>query len=311
MKIGFLFAGQGAQYPGMGKSLYECSKAARKVFDDAGEEIKDRCFNGTKESLRQTQITQPCVYIVGMAAYSALIESIDIEPVGVAGFSLGEYSALTAAKVIENIDIGLKIVTRRGELMMKAGLGDDGAPIGGMTAALGKREEILKYVDSAREDGILSAVNFNSPSQTVVAGDKAALKRFGEKASGSKVKVIPLSVGTAFHTSMMRPAVEPLRQLLIEAELKKPALKIYCNLTGKEIEGSIACVMAKQAESPVRWQETIENMAADGIEILIEIGPGKALSGMVRKTAPQITTMNVEDKESLEKTVETLRGKST
>ena len=307
MKIGFLFAGQGAQYPGMGKSLYECSPAAKNIFDEAGEAIKENCFNGTEETLKQTHVTQPCVYIVAMAAYSALLEAVQITPAGIAGFSLGEYSALTAAGVIDSIKKGLAIVTRRGELMLKAGTGEDGSRMGAMAAAIGKREDILRCVEAARESGILEGVNFNSPTQTVVAGDKAALERFREKAAENKIKAIPLSVGTAFHTPMMAPVMEPLRQLLSGADLKEPSLKIYCNLTGNEIGRPIADVMAKQAANPVFWQETIENMVSHGIELMIEFGPGKALCGMVKKTAPQITTLNVEDKESLEKTIETLR----
>jgi len=310
MKIGLLFAGQGAQYPGMGKDLYEGSAAAKEVFDIAGEDIKEICFNGSAEALKQTQVTQPCVYIVTMAAYMALVKAAGsrLQPAGVAGFSLGEYSALTAAGVIDDIKKGLGIVSRRGELMMGAGTDENGDPKGGMAAALGKRQDILACVESARGNGILEGVNFNTPAQTVVAGDLCALARFKEKATENRIRVVPLSVSTAFHTPMMRPAADKLRQLLLMSELKKPALKVYCNVSGKELTGSAAEIMAKQAESPVLWQETIENMASDGIGAMIEIGPGTALSGMVRKIAPQMITYNVEDMESLKKTTQALAG---
>jgi len=305
MKIGLLFAGQGAQYPGMGRSLYECSAAARKVFDLAGEDIKDRCFNGTKETLRQTQVTQPCVYVVAMAAYEALLEMTDgkLSPAGVAGFSLGEYSALTAAGVIEDVKKGLEIVRLRGELMLQAGKGD-----GGMIAAFGKRQEILNCVEAAREDGILAGANFNTPIQTVVAGDMDALTRFSKKAAENKIKVVALSVSAAFHTSMMEQAAEPLRRMLLGAGLKKPKLKVYCNVTGGELGEDVVGTMAKQVRSPVLWQETIENMTGDGIDMFVELGPGATLSGMVRKIAHGTAVLNVEDEKSLKKAAETLSG---
>ena len=323
MRLGLLFAGQGAQYPGMGKSLYEKSSAARKVFDDAGGQIKDWCFNGTKEMMRQTRITQPCIYIVTMAAYQSFLEEISkfgehfwdsIELTGVAGFSIGEYAALTAAGIIEDIEKGLEIVTKRGELMFMAGVDESGNPKGGMIAAFGKRREILKCVEIARMDGILEGVNFNSQVQTVVAGDNSALKRFKKAAVENKIKVIPLTVGTAFHSPMMAPASEPLRRILMESELRTPVSKVYCNLTGgdlfcgkhfeeDEITEYLADVMAKQIKSPVLWQETIENMAGDGIDALIEIGPGRTLCGIVKKISHDIVTFNIEDEESLEKTM--------
>jgi [acyl-carrier-protein] S-malonyltransferase len=311
MKTALLFAGQGAQYPGMGKELYEKSAAAKKVFDDAGETIKENCFNGTKEDLMRTEVTQPCVYAVNIAAYAAFIEyasqaGVSVSPAGMAGFSLGEYAALTAAGVIDDVKKGLDIVAGRGELMMKAGCGADGKPLGGMAAALGDRQVILECVEAAREDGVLNAVNFNSPTQTVVAGDFSALERFSKAARERRVKAIPLSVGAAFHTPMMAPAAEPLKQLLLKAGLKKPACKIYCNLTGNEIPEDIAEAMADQMKSPVLWQQTIENMTADGIETFIELGPGSTLSGLVRKIAPGARTLNVEDWKSLEAAVSAL-----
>jgi len=308
MKTGLLFTGQGAQYTGMGRDLYENSAAAGRVFDLTGEEIKNRCFYGTKEVLRQTRVTQPCIYTVAMAAYEALLEAAGgaLKPSGVAGFSLGEYCALTAAGVICDIKKGLEIVTRRGELMSDAGVGEGGAVIGGMTAAFGKRPDILKCVEAARGDGVLEGANFNTPTQTVVAGDMGALSRFRQKAAENRVKVVPLNVSAAFHTTMMERAAEPLRRLLLDTGLQKPRLKVYCNVTGSELGGDVAEIMARQVKSPVLWQETIENMAADGIDTFIELGPGDVLSGMVKKIAPGTATLNVEDMESLKKTVQAL-----
>jgi len=326
MKIGLLFAGQGAQYPGMGKNLYENSIAAKKVFDDAGEQIKEWCFESEKETLRLTHVTQPSVYVTTMAAYQAFLEAVSalgkpfadsLEIAGVAGFSLGEYSALTSAGVISSIEKGLEIVKPRGELMYKAGADDDGNQKGSMSAAFGKREDILKCVSEARQESVLEGVNFNSKMQTVVAGSRDALDRFKEIATANKIKVVPLSVSTAFHSPMMNPAIEPLRQILLKSDLKLPSTKVYCNITGDDIFGGkiltdgevtkhIADVMAKQAGSPVYWQETLENMKRDGIDVFIEIGPGTILSGLAKKTLSDITTLNVEDCESLEKTINRL-----
>lgn len=310
----------------MGKSLYDSSEAAKKVFDAAGDQIKYWCFEGTKEMLRETNITQPSVYTVTMAAYEAFLEAMDkadkdfwsnIQIVGISGFSLGEYAALTAAGTIDDLQKGIDIVIKRGNLMGQAGVDENGNPKGSMTAAFGERSEILECVELSREDGILEAVNFNSPVQTVVAGDFAALERFKEVAGQRKIKARPLSVSTAFHSPMMAPAANALKDILIDAGLKSPGVKVYSNVTAKDMmEGYggptgaesefISDLMAKQAMSPVYWQEIVENMAADGAEILIEIGPGTTLSGIVKKVNSEILTLNIEDLESLEKTISVL-----
>ncbi|MGI6721446.1 MAG: ACP S-malonyltransferase [Anaerovoracaceae bacterium] len=323
MKAGIMFAGQGAQYPGMGKDLYENSNAAREVFDAAGEQVKDWCFNGTKEMLRQTHITQPSIYTVTMAAYKALREKLDAHPelgpafeiVGYAGFSLGEYSALTAAGALTDIAAGQSIVTKRGNWMNEAGMDENGEQRGGMVAGFGRREDICAVVEEARGDDILEAVNFNSPVQTVVAGTKPALERFIEVAKEKKVKAKMLSVSTAFHSPLMIPAAKKLKQLLLESEIRKPDHKIYSNVTGRDMmenyDGGdiveyVADLMSRQAMSPVYWQETIENMVKDGVELVIEVGPGKTLSGLAKKIDKNLKTLHVEDQESLEKTIEEL-----
>lgn len=325
MKIGLLFAGQGAQYPGMGKDLYDNSIEAREIFDLAGQDIKAWCFEGSKEILRQTNVTQPCVYTVTMAAYETFMEELskmepylknEVEIAGMAGFSLGEYAALTASGGIQSFETGLNIVRNRGTWMSEAGKGPEGENKGGMIAAFGDRELILEYVEVAREDGILEGVNFNSPIQTVVAGDESALQRFLLKAKElGGVKTVPLSVGTAFHCSMMEPVTPKLQEILLASELKKPNIKTYSNVTGKDImEGHsgdearwLAEIMARQTKAPVYWQETIENMKSDGINTFIEIGPGKTLSGLVRKIDDSLITMNIEDSNTLMKTMATLK----
>lgn len=344
MKLGIVFSGQGAQYPGMGLDLYENSKAAREVFDDAGEEVKKWCFHGTAEELKQTRVTQPSVYTVTMAAYEAFLEaaaeagldveiaradareskSADIQVVGFAGFSLGEYAALTAAGAVDEIGKGLRIVQDRGVFMQAAGQDDAGENISGMAAAFGKRTEIEAAVEEAKQGRVLEAVNFNSPIQTVVAGEIAALDTFAEVAKAKKIKAKRLPVSTAFHCALMQPAAEKLLPVLQKANMKLPKNKIYSDATAEDIMANysgdigdekkvaeyLAGVMAKQAMSPVYWQEIVENMVSDGAEAIIEIGPGKTLSGLIKKITKEAVPIHVEDKKSLEETISALAEKA-
>ena len=323
MKIGIVFAGQGAQYSGMGKDLYDSYPQAKEIFDLAGDQIKEWCFEGNAETLKQTHVTQPTIYTVSMAAYKALLAELEknglsdkLEIDAVAGFSLGEYSALTAAGVIPKISEGVEIVAQRGTLMQEAGRDEDGNAKGTMAAALGKREKILDLVEQAREDGILEGVNFNSPKQTVVAGDKAAVARFAELAKENRIKAIPLSVSTAFHSPMMIPAAEKLKDVLRQAELKMPEITVYADVTaddimkdydGGDLKDYLVEIMAKQAMSPVYWEEIIRRFEADGVKAIIEVGPGTTLSGLTKKTCKEIAALNVENVETLQETIAQLK----
>ena len=323
MKIGIVFAGQGAQYSGMGKDLYDSYPQAKEIFDLAGDQIKEWCFEGDAETLKQTHVTQPTIYTVSMAAYKALLAELEknglsdkLEIDAVAGFSLGEYSALTAAGVIPKISEGVEIVAQRGTLMQEAGRDEDGDAKGTMAAALGKREKILDLVEQAREDGILEGVNFNSPKQTVVAGDKAAVARFAELAKENRIKAIPLSVSTAFHSPMMIPAAEKLKDVLRQAELKMPEITVYADVTaddimkdydGGDLKDYLVEIMAKQAMSPVYWEEIIRRFEADGVKAIIEVGPGTTLSGLTKKTCKEIAALNVENVETLQETIAQLK----
>ena len=323
MKIGIVFAGQGAQYSGMGKDLYDSYPQAKEIFDLAGDQIKEWCFEGDAETLKQTHVTQPTIYTVSMAAYKALLAELEknglsdkLEIDAVAGFSLGEYSALTAAGVIPKISEGVEIVAQRGTLMQEAGRDEDGNAKGTMAAALGKREKILDLVEQAREDGILEGVNFNSPKQTVVAGDKAAVARFAELAKENRIKAIPLSVSTAFHSPMMIPAAEKLKDVLRQAELKMPEITVYADVTaddimkdydGGDLKDYLVEIMAKQAMSPVYWEEIIRRFEAGGVKAIIEVGPGTTLSGLTKKTCKEIAALNVENVETLQETIAQLK----
>lgn len=319
IRYGIVFAGQGAQKPGMGKSLYEASPAARSVFDRAGDEIKYDCFEADAERLKQTEVTQPAVYAMDMAAYAALRETLGIdeggfsEPLGVAGFSLGEYGAYTAAGVIGSLEEGLELVKIRSLLMKAAGTAPDGTQLGAMAAGMGDRDAVLALVGNARGEDVLEAVNFNSPMQTVVAGDKVAIERFVTLAAEDRslgVKAIPLSVSGAFHSQLMRPAAEGLIEALADYSFYEPSLPLYLNVTGGtyeeyseaavgKVNAKVKALMVCQINSPVYWQTIIETMVADGIEAIVEVGPGKTLTGLVKKIAPEITAMNVEDAISL------------
>ena len=323
MKIGIVFAGQGAQYSGMGKDLYDSYPQAKEIFDLAGDQIKEWCFEGDAETLKQTHVTQPTIYTVSMAAYKALLAELEknglsdkLEIDAVAGFSLGEYSALTAAGVIPKISEGVEIVAQRGTLMQEAGRDEDGNAKGTMAAALGKREKILDLVEQSREDGIMEGVNFNSPKQTVVAGDKAAVARFAELAKENRIKAIPLSVSTAFHSPMMIPAAEKLKDVLRQAELKMPEITVYADVTaddimkdydGGDLKDYLVKIMAKQAMSPVYWEEIIRRFEADGVKAIIEVGPGTTLSGLTKKTCKEIAALNVENVETLQETIAQLK----
>ena len=341
MKIACLFAGQGAQYPGMGSDLYEKYENSRQVFDAAGEKIKNLCFEGTAEELRLTENTQPCVYTVTMAAYEEFISRFeaektqDAEIAAMAGFSLGEYAALTAAGVIPDIATGVELMEHRGRYMGEAGRNEAGENIGTMAAAIGDRAKVLECVEKARGNGILVAANINAPTQTVVSGDRDAVERFTQIAKEARLRVTPLAVGSAFHSPMMSPASEKMRSLILTKELKPSDFPVYSNLTARPIseyrkgaasEGAaaagqmpsevssapqtpedIADAMALQLMSPVQWVSTIENLKAEGIDTVSEFGPGKTLCGLVKKIDKSIKTYNVENAESLEATLEALR----
>ncbi|MDR2355395.1 MAG: ACP S-malonyltransferase [Clostridiales Family XIII bacterium] len=329
MKAGLLFAGQGAQYEGMGKSLYDAYPAARGIFDRAGDEIKRLCFAGTRADLRQTHITQPTVFTVDVAAYAALREGLAREGLaeadggglaiaGLAGFSLGEYAALTAAGCIADFESALALVEKRGAYMAEAGRDAAGEQKGAMLAVFGERQAVLEAVASARAGDILEAVNFNAPTQTVAAGDLAAIDRLRKRVKETDgLKAVPLNVSAAFHSPMMEPASERLAEAVRDMDFSAPRVRVYANTTGRDLtEGKPAALsdaawirarLALQLKSPVYWQETIENMAADGIELFIELGPGQTLTGLVKKISPKARTLNVAEAEGLESALSSIK----
>lgn len=302
-KVAFVFAGQGAQTPGMGKSLYETSRAARRVMD-AAEAIRpgtlSMCFEGDASSLSQTVNTQPCLYMVDYACAEALREE-GVEPDCVAGFSLGEIAAAAFAGMM-SFEEGMRLVMRRAQLMHQCA----GKYPGGMAAILRLQPDKVLEVCSRFEAAW--PVNYNCPGQIVVACAQDSLEQLMAEVRAEGGRAMKLNVSGAFHSPCMQEAADGLAAYLQEHPLKMPRIPVYANRTARPYEGDLNALMARQAASPVRWQQSVENMKADGVSTFVEVGAGKTLSGLIGKTDASLLTANVSDEESLKMCLETLKG---
>ena len=302
----FMFSGQGSQYVGMGKELYENYSEAKKVLDKADEimdfDLKDMIFNGPEEDLNNTKNTQPAIYTVS-AMVKAVLNEKGITASAAAGHSLGEYSALYAAGVLSFAD-GLKLVRRRGELMDQA----DPEGKGTMAAVIGLEDTAVEEICS-EVDGICEVANYNSPGQVVISGEveavEAAEKILDEK--GAK-RVIQLSVSGAFHSPLMNPAKEELKKTIDEVEFNDAELPLVANVTADYVENSreIKEALIDQLNNSVRWVESINRFKEDGYENFIEVGPGRVLKGLMRRIDRSLNAYNVEDEKSLKKTLKKL-----
>lgn len=300
-KIAFVFAGQGSQYEGMGKSLYEVSGSAKNVFDTADkirEGTLNQCFEAPLAEISITKNTQPCLFCVDLACAEALVEK-GVKPDVLAGFSLGEVAAVTFGGVV-SLEDGVKLVTERGLLMQNAAEKVDGA----MAAVLKLTNEQVEEICSKFQK--VFPVNYNCPGQLVVAGERGELEEFCKEVSAIKGRAKILNVSGGFHSPFMAEAAEGLEKILATVELSAPKMPIYSNYTAMPYGDNIAELLTKQVSNPVAWQKSVENMINDGVDTFIEVGAGKTLSGLIKKINTEVRVYNVQDAESLEKTLSEL-----
>lgn len=300
MKIGFLFAGQGAQKVGMGLDLYNNDLETKNVFDKY-EDIKNLCFYGPGDELNQTKNTQKSILLVSYLIATYLKKN-GINPSYIAGLSLGEYSALTFANSF-NLDDAIDIVSFRGELMQNA------LPLGtsSMCAVMGSNEEEIKECLS-KVTGIVEIANYNSPAQIVITGEINALNEAGKILKDLGRRVIPLKVSGAFHSSLLNDASIKLHDKLLAYEIKKPSYKVVYNSYGKESNDEIIDTLTKQIKSSVYFYQSILYMIENGVDTFIEIGPGSTLSGFVKKTNPDVKIYSTNSMDEINKIIGELHG---
>lgn len=300
MKICFMFSGQGAQYVGMGKELYEKYPICKKVYDEADEtlgiKMSDICFS-ENDKINETEYTQPAILTTSYAIFK-LVEEVGIRADYMAGLSLGEYTALCASGAI-SFKEGVALVKKRGKYMTEA------VPkgIGAMTAVLNATEDVIKKaLEKATTDTeIVTVANYNTIGQIVIAGHINAVSRAEEilKEEGIK-KVVRLNVSGPFHTTLLSEASEKLEKELENVHIDKPKVPVITNVTAKEIE-NIKQTLVRQVKSPVLWEQTVKNLIGRGVDTFIELGPSKTLSSFVKKIDKNVKIYNVEDVKSFEK----------
>ena len=295
-KVAFLFAGQGAQHEGMCAELAAANEAARAVFarcDEVRPGTSEQCFHADKATLSLTANTQPCVWAADMACARAL-EAAGVVPAAVAGFSLGELAALAFADVLSEAE-AFRVVCRRSELMDEACQANPG----GMAA-------VLKLTPSQVEELAAQAgaypVNYNSPAQTVCAGSKEAIAALCDLAKEAHGRAMPLAVQGAFHSPLMASAREGLEGVLAGVAFNKGSVPVWANATAIPYPADAQAareLLAAQVASPVRWAQTLEGMAEQGIDTFIEVGPGKTLTGLVKRTLPEARALSCETPDDL------------
>ncbi|MDF1612491.1 ACP S-malonyltransferase [Stygiobacter electus] len=300
-KRAFIFPGQGSQYIGMAKDLFENSVEAKEMIltaeETIGVKISHIMFNGPEESLKQTDITQPAIFLHSVILAS-IIRTLDFDMT--AGHSLGEYSALVASKAIQFYD-AVKLVRVRGEAMLQAGIEWKGT----MAAVVGLEPDIVKEVcEVASKEGVVQCANFNSPGQIVISGSVEGVKTamILAKEKGAKL-VKELVVSGAFHSPLMESARERLKQELDKTNIYDAKYPVYANVTAKPVQSKdeIIKLLDQQLTKPVLWEETIQNMINDGVDEFYEIGPGKVLQGLVKRINPDVKVFGIDKYTDVEK----------
>lgn len=305
MKIAFIYPGQGAQYPGMGKELAESFPEAMDVFNRANEilnmDIKTLCFQGPQDQLNITENTQPVILTTSLA-FTAILAKKNITPEMTAGLSLGEYASLTVAGSLD-VEEAIAIVKKRGKYMQEA------VPvgIGGMAAILGlKKKEVETICKLSSEFGVIEPANFNCPGQIVIAGEIKAVKKACEIAKGKGAKrTILLPVSAPFHTSLLKPAGIKLEEEFKKYVFRNAVVPIVANVnaTVETASENIRNNLVQQVSSPILWEDCMNTMIQEGIDTFIEIGPGKTLTSFGKKINKEVTYLRVEDLKTLQKTL--------
>jgi [acyl-carrier-protein] S-malonyltransferase len=312
MKIAYIFPGQGSQAVGMGQNLCAHSEAARTVFDEAdeylGSKISTLCFYGPEDALKQTIHTQPALYVTSAAVLAALKERGVPMPGAVTGHSVGEYAALFAAGAFD-FETGLHLVERRAQEMHRAAQTTPGA----MAAVLGLTgAQVAAICGDAEAAGPVSAANFNGGGQVVISGSPDGVAKASElaKAAGAK-RVLPLNVSGAFHSALMAPAVEAMEYALRDAIIHSASIPVVANLTAdyETTPEEIRASLAAQIDHPVRWEETILRLVADGFDTFAEIGSGTVLAGLMKRIAPDAKVSSISDSASVQMFAETMGQK--
>lgn len=307
--IAFLYPGQGSQYPGMGKAVYEAFPEARQAFDEADAglplSITELCFEGDEETLRLTENTQPAILVASVALHRVLT-SRGLKPDWVAGHSLGEYSALVAAGAV-GVAEAATLVHHRGRYMQEAVPPGEGS----MAAILGlDSDQVAEICAGHSGDDVVEVANLNAPGQVVIAGHSNAVEAavVAAKEAGAR-RAIVLNVSAPFHCSLMQPAADRLAPELDATDFAAPRVPVVCNVDATRVDGADAArdALRRQVTRPVRWSETLEYLSAQGVDVFVEVGPGRVLSGLVKRTLGRgVTIFGVDEPEEVDAALQAL-----